>query len=307
MVRQASGWSRRVSIPLLLVMLAALLTACSRGDDAADDMSLSGESGRDAPAMVVDEEYAGASVAPQADPVDADSSAQIALDRLVIRTAQITLAVDNTTGAAESVRILATFRGGFVFASSSYVENEREYAQLTLRVPADQYDATISELRTAPYVTTVVREESSSQDVSAEYVDNESRLTALEETQRRYLSLLSEAESVDEILRLETELTRIRTEVETITGRQNYLDEMTSYSTITVHLRPAGAEEHDPDDEFSVLRIAESAWDRSTGALAGVAEALIVVVIFAVFFAPLGLAVYLLFRFVRRRTMRTVE
>lgn len=232
-------------------------------------------------------------------------AAQIAFDRLVIRTATITLTVEDTLDATASVRNLAMAKSGFVFSSTTYVEQERQYAQLTLRVPADRFDETISELRSAPWVNEVTREESSSQDVSAEFVDNESRLAALEETQRRYMALLADADTIESILRLESELTSVRTQIESIKGRQNYLTEMTAFSTITVTLRPVdGVQEEEPDDEFSIARIFQSAWDRSSGALEGLAEVTIVLAIFAAFFAPLAALVYLIYRFGRRMVAR---
>lgn len=293
----------------IVVVLSMLLAACGSDNDEGGDMAAMDEDSEVAQAasapteaMASTSEFAGSVEESESEP----AAGQFALDRLVIRTAQITISVDDTLGATGSVRNLATTKGGFVFSSTTYTENDQEYAQLTLRVPAERFDETIADLRSAPYVTDVEREESSSQDVSAEFVDNESRLTALEETQRRYLSLLSEADTVDELLRLETELTDVRSQIETIKGRQNYLSEMTSFSTITVTLRPDNVEE-DPDDGMAVTRIFDSAWERSIGALAGLAEAVIVIAIFAAFFVPLSIGVYALYKAARRVTTRIAE
>jgi hypothetical protein len=284
-----------------------LLAACGSDDEGDGDMAATDEESIPAAAGATEAQASTSEFMGSVEQTDSDSpEAQLALDRLVIRTAQITISVDDTLGATGSVRNLALTKGGFVFSSTTYTENDQEYAQLTLRVPADRFDETIADLRTAPYVIDVEREESSSQDVSSEFVDNESRLTALEETQRRYLALLSEADTVDEILRLETELTDVRSQIETIKGRQNYLSEMTSFSTITITLRPDGVEE-DPEDGMAVTRIFTSAWDRSIGALAGVAEAVIVIAIFAAFFVPLSIGVYALYRAARRVTTRIAE
>ena len=292
---------------VLLVLPATMLFAACGGGNSDDDLDgyavTSGESmpaasaaGNDALAYY-DETTRAQAEEEQGEPI----AGQPALDRLVIRTAQLTLTVDDSISASGSVRNLAISKGGFVFSSTTYMQDDYQYAQLTLRVPSDRFDELISDLRSAPYVTEVTREESSSQDVSTEYVDNESRLTALEETQRRYLALLSDAKTVDEILRLEGELTNVRTQIESLKGRQKYLDEMTAYSTITVTLRPAGGVEADPDDGFALTRIIQSAWDRSTGALAGIVEAIVVVLIFAAFFAPFAGLLYVIVRYARRR------
>ncbi len=299
----------------IVALLAALvLVSCGGDDDSGDDEAASsadvaagGGAATGAALPAVDTDYAVTESSAEEQAESEPQAGQIALDRLVIRTAHLTITVDDTVGATGSVRNLAVTKGGFMFSSTTYTENQREYAQLTLRVPADRFDETIAELRTAPYVTEVVREESSSQDVSAEFVDNESRLTALEETQRRYLALLSEADTVDEILRLESELTDVRSQIETIKGRQNYLSDMTSFSTITVTLQPEGGNESEPDEEWAIAKIFESAWDRSIGALAGIAEALVVIAIFAAFFVPLSIGAYALYRAARRITARIAE
>jgi hypothetical protein len=291
----------------ITLVFSMLLTACG-GSDSDDRDSGASESSDDGAFAAVSGEGMEPLDRPDSDQSEeaANIAGQIAYDRLVIRTAQITLTVDDVVAATASVRNLATSRSGFVFSSTTYTQQDQQYAQLTLRVPADRFDDTISELRAAPWVLEILREESTSQDVSAEYVDNESRLTALEETQRRYLALLADATTIESILRLESELTSVRSQIETIKGRQSYLGELTAFSTITVSLRPADAVEEieDPDDGFSLARIFQSAWDRSSGALAGLVETIAVVGIFGLFIAPFAALAYIVYRFISRTIVR---
>ncbi|HEX5166534.1 MAG TPA: DUF4349 domain-containing protein [Thermomicrobiales bacterium] len=226
----------------------------------------------------------------------------------IIRTANVTLKVsDDGAGvgsALESVRVLATAKGGYVFSSNSYVEQGRQFAQITIQVPVEQFDATMNDLRGAAFVEEVVREESSSQDVSEEFVDNESRLNALRETERRFLALLSEAKSVEDILRLEHELTDIRSQIETIQGRQNYLEQATSFSTITVALQPSGAPTEPQSasgDGFSVSSIAERAWEHSRGAIESILIATITLAIVGAAFLPVAIFCLLAYRVYRNR------
>ena len=316
---RSSGSSLRngtLTIALILVF-SMLLTACG-GTDNVDLDSSDNESSDDVAFAAVSGE--GMDLTPPGaaspDRLDSDQSegtgnfaGQIAYERLVIRTAQITLTVDDVVAATASVRNLATSRSGFVFSSTTYTQRDQQFAQLTLRVPADHFDDTISKLRAAPWVLEILREESTSQDVSAEYVDNESRLTALEETQRRYLALLADASTIESILRLESELTKVRSQIETIKGRQSYLGELTAFSTITLSLRPTDAveETEDPDDGFSLARIFQDAWDRSSGALARLAETIVVLGIFGLFITPFGILAYIGYRFVRRTIDRRNE
>ncbi|HYI15344.1 MAG TPA: DUF4349 domain-containing protein, partial [Thermomicrobiales bacterium] len=288
-----AGRARRFSPILTAILLLSLFlaAACTGGDDGDDDsasdaMPVAQATTAGGSAMLMPAssgESAGAAATPAGDSAgDARQPAQ-GWQQRIIRTANVTLAVVDGEGgvgsALESVRVMATTKGGFVFSSNSYVEQDRQFAQITIQVPVEQFDSTMNDLRNAPFVDEVVREESSSQDVSEEFVDNESRLNALRETERRFLALLSEAETVEDILRLEHELTELRAQIETIQGRQNYLEQVTAFSTISVALQPSG-ESIEPqvaggDDGFSLTNIGERAWDHSRGAI----EAILIVTI----------------------------
>lgn len=301
-------------VPMLLIMFV-IATACGSNDDTGVDAEMDSASvstGGAAAQPVADK---AASSARDSAAIGATAAAGSAadgqqpstnFDRLVIRTAQMDLAVDDVGSAVNAVRDLALARGGLVFSSNSYVEDEREYAQITIKVPADQFDSTMNELRSAPYVDEVVREESSSQDVSAEFVDNESRLSVLRETQSRFLALLEQAETVDDILRLEYELQSVRSEIEQIQGRQNYLENATELSTITVSLAPAGApaSPRASGGGFSVVEVFERAWENSRGAVEWLLVGTITLTIVAAFLLPIAAVAWFAYRFAKGRTAR---
>lgn len=302
-------------IPILIVVLL-VTAACGSNDsdegEAAMDseMAFTGAAPATASSAQSAEESAsgGATDADQERSRDAAAQqTQAEFDRLVIRTAQINLSVEDVGSAVSSVRDLALTKGGFVFASSSYVADERQYAQVTIKVPAAQFDSTMNDLRNAPFVDEVEREESSSQDVSAEFVDNESRLAVLRETQARFLALLEQAETVEDILRLEYELQNVRSEIEQIQGRQNYLENATELSTITVSLAPAGAPAapRTASGSFSVVDVFERAWEHSRGAIEGSLVVIITLSIYAAFMLPFAIIAWFVYRTIRGRTQRS--
>ncbi len=230
-------------------------------------------------------------------------TSQLPYDRFVIRTAVITLTVDDVSQGSIWLRGLATRKGGFVFSSNTYVQDESEFAQITLRVPADQLDSTIQELREHDLVIRVDSEETTSQDVSQEYVDNDARLEALEETQRRFLALLGEAKSVEEILRIESELTNIRSQIETIKGRQNYLSEMTSLSTVTVTLHVDETDVVEPagEEDGFIARVFGDSWGKASGVIESLLTATITLALVGVVILPLAVVLYGASRWLYRR------
>ncbi|CAN5476729.1 hypothetical protein BH23CHL2_BH23CHL2_30330 [soil metagenome] len=314
LMKKRRGIFGLVSILLLFTVLLAACGGSSGDDDDDSGAAVMEETGRTADSGGVeafDSDDAGASA--ESEPVSDSASAfapsyvanQVPFDRLIIQTVTIDLTVEDVSQGSNWIRELASRKGGFVFSSNTYVRDENEFAQITIRVPADQLDSTVGELREHSLVIQVDSEETTSQDVSQEYVDNESRLEALEETQRRFLALLSEADTVEEILRIESELTNIRTQIETIKGRQNYLDQMTSFSTITItlHTEDEGFEIEEQDDENFIARIFGDAWDNASGVIEGILGGTITLAIIGLAVLPVAL----LFWFVGRAVYRRVQ
>lgn len=301
---------RYALLALALLLIMTLFAACGGGDDDSeepDDFSTGSELPAAQPTMSAEgaqaeaEEAAGA-----APPSDGSLSNLVAntspVDRHVVRQAQLTLTVGDVEQALVWVRDLAGQRSGFVFGSTSYIEEGYQYAQVTIRVPSDQFEGVLAELRGAPFVVKVEREESSSEDVSAEYVDNESRLKALEATELRLLQLLAQAETIDEILRVEFELNNVRAQIETIKGRQQYLDEMTSFSTISVYLQPDAPDSRPDDDEDSLIaRVFASTWNNAEDFLEGLLVFTLTAGIVIAALSPFGLLAWLVYRLIRRR------
>ncbi len=125
-----------------------------------------------------------------------DTSAQI-LDRMVLRTAQLTVQVTDMESALAQARQIATRGGGFVSASNTRVEKvgdqDRMVADLTLQVRSDAADSTLSDLRNLGKVTT---ETSGSQDVTEEYVDLTSNLRNLQASESAILKLMDKATQI---------------------------------------------------------------------------------------------------------------
>ena len=314
---QTSKLTFKATLSLFGVLLLLMIGLAACGGSGDNDDGETSESRFDS---VVEEEGEeefefdddGASFAEEAPASGGNSAAidyvgnQVPFDRLIIRTVNITLTVESVSDGVVWIRDLAARKSGFVFSSNTYVRDESEFAQITIRVPANELDSTVRELREHQLVILVDSEESTSQDVSQEYVDNESRLEALEETQRRFLALLSEADTVEDILRIENELTNIRSQIETITGRQNYLDQMTSFSTVTVTLHVEDADLPDDDeDEGFFERVFGDAWDDASGVIEGLLGGTITAGIIGLALLPFFFVLYVIGRLIHRRLFGT--
>jgi predicted nuclease with TOPRIM domain len=83
----------------------------------------------------------------------------------------------------------------------------------------------------------VLDERTTSEDVTERYIDLKARLNNLQMEEQSLVELLAKTKTVDEILRVEQELARVRGEVESLQGQINYLDRNVAMSLITVSLR----------------------------------------------------------------------
>jgi hypothetical protein len=217
----------------------------------------------------------------------ADTSAQV-LNRMIIRTAQLTLEVSDIEQALAQARSVALRGGGFVSGSSTHSEKvndqDRMVADLTLQVRSDAVDATISDLRALGKVTV---ESTGSQDVTEEYVDLDSNLRNLQASESAILRLMDKATQIQDILTLQRELTNVRGQIERIQGRKTYLERKTDMATISISLRPPSASSPQPIvGAWDPVGVALRGWNASLSVLRGVAEAIIIVVAFSWWLIP---------------------
>jgi hypothetical protein len=162
-------------------------------------------------------------------------------NRKVIRTADLTILVDDTQTAVNQLRSVATTFGGYVADANLWqVKDDLMRGTVSLRIDARQFDDALDRIK--GIALEVQREIIDSQDVTQEYTDLNSRLRNLEATEQELLALLSDirkrTNSADEVLQVYRELTRIREEIEQIKGRIQYLDNQISLATINVELIP---------------------------------------------------------------------
>ncbi|MEL6180931.1 MAG: DUF4349 domain-containing protein, partial [Myxococcota bacterium] len=155
------------------------------------------------------------------------------LQRMVIREATLELRADAPQTIGIQITQLAEGSGGFVVHSEANgVGDAVTRVDITVRVPSQQFEPTLSQMRG---LGKVLREEVSGKDVTEEYVDLEARLRTKRHMEERMLAILQQAASVEDTLKVEQELGRVRSDIEKIVGRKRYLEDRVSFSTIHVN------------------------------------------------------------------------
>ena len=157
-------------------------------------------------------------------------------ERMIVRTGEMSLVVKDVIQARDEIAQLAVRFDGYVVSSRISGEEQDRRGWISIRVPDDKYEQALAELR--GLAVRVTSESTDSRDITEEYIDLQSRLKNAEATENQYLALLEKAEEVEDILRIYESLSRVRSEIEQIKGRMQYLERTSSMSLIEVRLEP---------------------------------------------------------------------
>ena len=169
-----------------------------------------------------------------------DSSAPTQLvtqRRIIIREVDMSLVVDEIQGAIDEIADIADDTGGWVVDSGRRALHS---GSISIRVPSEVLDDIIEELRLL--ANKVEYENTSSRDVTDEYVDLGARLKNQQATQEALLGLLKQATTVEAALAVQRDLSQVQEEVERLSGRIKFLEESAAFSIIRVNLSLAPVE-----------------------------------------------------------------
>ena len=168
------------------------------------------------------------------------TSTSVSDDRMIVRTGNISIVVDDISAALADIAQIAEGYKGYVVSSNSWKDGERVYGSISIRVPAESYD--IASKSVSQMAVEVTSQSTSSQDVTEEYVDLTAQLSSLKATQAQLLLIMAKADKVADILAIQTQLTSIQTQIEQIEGHMQYLEKTSATSLLNVSLSQAKLE-----------------------------------------------------------------
>lgn len=142
-----------------------------------------------------------------------------------------------------------------VYHGSSKTNKRNRYANLTIRIPAEKLNEFVTHISDNANITST---NETADDITLKYIATQSRVTALETEEKRLLELLAQAESLDDLLKIEKMLTEVRTELEEVSSTLRLYENMVDYGTIYLNLSEV--------KEYTVTEEPETFWERiSTG------------------------------------------
>ncbi len=164
--------------------------------------------------------------APAEDPTvgsGAPDAQAVAAKRIVIYSASMLVVVSNVQVAVDQVAALAASGGGYM--------QDRDDTSITIRVPAEKFDAAIARIGQLGEVTS---RQVKAADITEEMVDIQIRLDTALQTRDRLLKILEKSTTTEDTLKIEAELQRLTQTIEQIKGRQRFLEQQVALSTIHV-------------------------------------------------------------------------
>jgi hypothetical protein len=180
--------------------------------------------------------HMGSSAQPNVSALAGESGQKIIGDAVI----DIEVASGGFQTAFTNAALLSDRYGGYIVTSQSAASGENgrtDSGTVAVRVPAASFSAAIADVGK---LGTLKNQQIKTQDVTEEYVDLQARITNAQAKLDTFRKLFDKATTIDEIVNVQQVVTAAQDELEQLKGRQRYLQEHTSYSTLTINIREAG-------------------------------------------------------------------
>jgi hypothetical protein len=215
----------RLRLPILAALACLTLTlvaACS-GGTAEPLQPVGGDPAARAPSEGGDGFEAPSTSAPQA-PDDGD--------QLIVYTGTLEIEVADLRPAMDQAEHAVAALGGHVAASRLQDSTSSKRATVTYRIPAERWSEALVALRALG--TRLVTETTGSENVTAQVVDIEARLTNLRTTEAALQAIMDRATTITDVLKVQEELTTVRGEIERLTAERDLLAQRAALATLDV-------------------------------------------------------------------------
>ena len=217
-------------------------------------------------------------------------------DRLVVQESNLSLVVKNVRESSDKATDWAKSVGGYMVSSSLSQPEEAPYAYVVLRIPAKDLKPAIEYFRSL--AIKVSSENLLGTDVTDEYIDIDSRLDTLNKTKAKFEEILSKATAVQDILTVQRELINLQDQIDSLKGRQQYLEKTAELAKISLHLSTDEFSlPYAPSQPFRPAAIFKQAVRSLVGTLRGGAKLLIWVGVYS----PIWLLILGIIWFFKRR------
>jgi hypothetical protein len=232
-----------------------------------------------------------------------DTQQQVADTALIVHTGTLDLEVTDLRGAVDQAAALVAGLGGNVAASHEQNTDSGHSASVTYRIPAARWAEAVNGLR--GLAQRVVAEDTDAEDVTAQVIDLDARITNLRASEAALQGIMDRATTIADVLKVQAELTKVRGDIESMTAKRDHLAEQAALGTLEVRFNmPVNA-----------ANVASQGWDlgreldNAVAALVRIGQGLAslgiwVLIVFLPIAIPILVIGYIAFRLRRRYLAR---
>jgi len=226
---------------LTLVLVAGLLCGCNAGTAANEAGSANGMKveyavdmdATEAPGMLADSTGRNESVSEST-----TQAPEIGISQKLVRKIRMEAETEDLDTLLSQVDARIKELNGYcesreVYNGNSNSKYRYRHATLVIRIPAQQLDQFVDHVNG---VSNVTSSNETADDITLTYIATESRVSALQTEHDRLLELLAKAETMSDLLEIESRLTDVRAELEKVASQLKLYDNMVSYGTVTLTL-----------------------------------------------------------------------
>ncbi|MFW5703405.1 MAG: DUF4349 domain-containing protein [Patescibacteria group bacterium] len=215
--------------------------------------------------------------------------------RMIAKDIELSILVKDIVQAVKSIETNVTLSKGFVVNKQIDNPSGAGEATLVLRVPVENADTLVEEIKETGYK--VVSEHTSASDITDEFHDVKSRLEVLEKNKARFEEIMASASKTDDILSIQEKIFQLQSEIDTLVGKEQYLQEQSKYSKLYITIRT---------NDTSLPQSANESWtatgvfNQALHALTQVATGLATLAIWVGVFGIIWIPVLIILIFIRR-------
>jgi hypothetical protein len=295
-------------IAVTLVIVSLLLSGCAAANQSARSLTPGVANGMPSVESVVPAEAPAAQALTDKSAYALDQTSA-SVDRLVIKNAALSMAVDDPQKSMDNISRMAEAMGGFVVSADMnqqtlYNGSKVPQVNMSIRVPAERLVEALATIK-AETNQPIISENESSQDVTAEYTDLNSRLVNLQAAEKQLQQIMDSAVKTEDVLSVYSQLVSVREQIELIKGQMKYYEQSAALSSISIQLLANAAVQPITIAGWHPGGVAKEALQTLINALQSLANfgirlAVLYLPLLLVIFVPIGLVVWGIVALVRR-------
>lgn len=222
-------------------------------------------------------------------------------DRMIVRSGSLSVVTKDVRKSVDEVAGFVNSINGFVVSSQITGTADRPSATLQVRVPVEKFQESLDRAKGAG--VRVTSEYSSGQDVTEDFVDTEARIKNLQASEAQFVEIMKRAQKISDILEVQTQLERVRGEIEAAQGHAQYLQKSAQLSSITIYFAIDDSQLPvvDPVSVWQPWSVIKAAFRALIAIFQGIGTILIWLIVLIPLWVVVVLVAYVIKRIVRRK------